>query len=204
MTASECRRRARISLGGNIFGSQWVNALALFVVYSFVMVLANSISSGVCGIVIMGAMNIGLSSTFLAGSRSDTSVDIEYMFTEGFTKDFVRAFLIGFLKAFFIVLWSLLFIIPGIIKKYSYALAEYVAADHPEYDWKQCIDESRRLMDGNKWRLFCLDFSFIGWVFVSIMFTCGIASLWIKPYQRMALTEFYRDLVENRLNEVKY
>ena len=68
-----------------------------------------------------------------------------------------------FLTGLYIALWSLLFIIPGIIKSFSYAMAPYILAEHPEMTASEAITESRHMMDGNKWRLFCLDFSFIGW-----------------------------------------
>ena len=72
-------------------------------------------------------------------------------------------FCMNFLTGLYIALWSLLFIIPGIIKSFSYAMAPYILAEHPEMTASEAITESRHMMDGNKWRLFCLDFSFIGW-----------------------------------------
>ena len=101
--------------------------------------------------------------------------------------------LLGLLKNLFISLWSLLFVIPGVVKSYSYAMAYYIKYDHPEYDWKRCIDESRAMMNGHKWRLFCLEFSFIGWWIVG--FLClGVGTLWVAPYQSAAIANFYDDL----------
>jgi uncharacterized membrane protein len=101
--------------------------------------------------------------------------------------------LLGFLKNLFIILWSLLFVIPGIVKTYSYAMAYYIKYDHPEYNWKMCIDESRRMMDGHKWRLFCLHFSFIGWELLGAL-AFGIGTLWVTPYKQAAEANFYDDL----------
>ena len=56
-----------------------------------------------------------------------------------------------------------LLVIPGIVKTYSYAMTPYIMSEHPSLTANEAITESRRIMDGNKWRLFCLDFSFIGW-----------------------------------------
>ena len=71
-------------------------------------------------------------------------------------------FCLKFLQGLYVALWSLLLVIPGIVKSYSYAMAPYIMAEHPALTANEAITESRRIMDGNKWRLFCLDFSFIG------------------------------------------
>ena len=68
-----------------------------------------------------------------------------------------------FLQGLYIALWSLLLVIPGIVKTYSYAMTPYIMSEHPSLTANEAITESRRIMNGNKWRLFCLDFSFIGW-----------------------------------------
>lgn len=133
-------------------------------------------------------------------------------------------FCMNFLTGLYIVLWTLLFIIPGIIKSFSYAMAPYILAEHPEMTASEAITESRHMMDGNKWRLFCLDFSFIGWsllcslpVIVLVFALTGsilrsgasaYALLWIiplsiplsagflflRPYEEAAWAAFYRDV----------
>ena len=72
-------------------------------------------------------------------------------------------FCMKILQGLYIVLWSLLLVIPGIVKIYSYAMTPYIMAEHPSLTANEAITESRRIMGGNKWRLFCLDLSFIGW-----------------------------------------
>ena len=133
-------------------------------------------------------------------------------------------FCMNFLTGLYIVLWTLLFIIPGIIKSFSYAMAPYILAEHPEMTASEAITESRHMMDGNKWRLFCLGFSFIGWdllcilpVIVAVFALTGsilrsgadaYALLWIipisiplsagflflRPYEEAAWAAFYRDV----------
>lgn len=71
--------------------------------------------------------------------------------------------IMNLLVGIFTFLWSLLFVIPGIIKSYSYSMTPFILAEHPELSENAAITRSRELMDGNKWRLFCLFFSFIGW-----------------------------------------
>lgn len=69
----------------------------------------------------------------------------------------------NFLQGLYVALWSLLLFIPGVVKAYSYAMTPYIMAEHPGLTANEAITESRRIMDGNKWRLFCLDLSFLGW-----------------------------------------
>lgn len=94
--------------------------------------------------------------------------------------------IMNLLLGVFTFLWSLLFVIPGIIKSYSYAMTPFILAEHPEISENAAITRSRELMDGNKWRLFCLFFSFIGWellicspllvslVLLSVKFATGV------------------------------
>ncbi len=88
---------------------------------------------------------------------------------------------------------TLLFIIPGIIASYSYAMTEYILADHPELSATEAISRSKQMMGGNKWRLFCLQFSFIGWS-ILCSFTFGIGNLWMTPYKQAATAVFYREV----------
>ena len=97
------------------------------------------------------------------------------------------------LQFIYIFLWTLLLIIPGIVKSYSYSMAFYIMNDHPEYTATQCLDESRRMMNGHKLDLFCLHLSFIGWIIVSIL-TCGIGVLWVDPYMQLSQANFYEEL----------
>lgn len=128
-------------------------------------------------------------------------------------------FCMNFLMALYTFLWSLLFVIPGIIKRYSYAMTPYIMAECPGMPANDAITQSRYLMDGNKWRLFCLGFSFIGWTLlysaplliavITIYVTgnlgalislipCGIVAiagrLFLRPYQEAAYAAFYRDI----------
>lgn len=112
----------------------------------------------------------------------------------GFKKPWLpKSFLIPFLVGIYTVLWTLLLIIPGIIKAYSYAMAPYVFKDNPEISCDDAIKESMRLMDGHKLQLFLLDLSFIGWVILASL-TLGIGFLWLVPYWQTTRVHFYEDL----------
>lgn len=98
-----------------------------------------------------------------------------------------------FLQGLYVFLWSLLFIIPGIVAGYSYAMTRYILAEDPEMAPGEAIRRSREMMFGNRWRLFCLQFSFIGWDILSSL-TLGIGNLWLNPYKQAATTAFYREI----------
>ena len=129
----------------------------------------------------------------------------------------------NFLMGLYTLLWTLLFIIPGLIKTYSYAMTPYILAENPGMTATDAITESRRIMDGNKWRLFCLGFSFIGWgllcaapTLIALFIVSRMAietqnlavllwiipasipsfigSLFLNPYQEAAWAAFYRDI----------
>jgi len=98
-----------------------------------------------------------------------------------------------FLKGLYIFLWSLLFVIPGIIASYSYAMTGYILAEHPELTASEAIERSKEMMSGNRLRLFCLQFSFIVWG-ILCSFTLGIGNLWLIPYRQTAEAAFYREI----------
>lgn len=104
-----------------------------------------------------------------------------------------RVLLANFLRQLFISLWSLLFIVPGVIAFYNYAMVPYILAEEPETAAKEALNKSKAMMYGNRWRLFCLRFSFIGWDILNV-FTFGIGSLWLTPYKSAAYACFYRDV----------
>jgi uncharacterized membrane protein len=110
---------------------------------------------------------------------------------------FGKALLLRILTVIFLILWSMLFVIPGIIKCFSYAMAPYILAENPTMEANDAITESRKMMDGYKWSLFCLNFSFIGWDILSIL-SFGIGFLWVVPYQNAARAAFYNQISGRR------
>ncbi len=190
--AKEHRANARKALGDNVFSTNWLMGLLVVLIYSLIIGAASTVSSGIATIVISGPFMLGLAGCFLAIVRNG-SVKVENLF-DGFKNDFLQSFLLGLMTSIFTFLWSLLFIIPGIVKAYAYSMAWYIKHDNPTYDWKQCMDESQRLMMGKKWNLFCLDLSFIGWIIVSALI-CGIGVLWVEPYMQAARASFYESLL---------
>ena len=103
--------------------------------------------------------------------------------TFAFDKNYKNAVKTAFFKDLFIWLWSLLFVIPGIIKAYEYRLVPYIFAENPDMKYSDILAESSKLMKGNKWKTFVLDLSFIGWELLSLC-TCGLLSIfYVDPYK---------------------
>ena len=115
---------------------------------------------------------------------------------DGFSPDYFRSVGGIFLRDLFTFLWALLFIIPGIVKSYSYRLTPYLLADRPELSATEAIDESRRLMNGHKWEVFVLDLSFLGWGLLSVV-TLGLVGLfYADPYIVSTNAALYEHLKE--------
>jgi uncharacterized membrane protein len=92
-----------------------------------------------------------------------------------------------------VALWTFVFIIPGFVKAFAYALTPYLLVDCPELSTLQCIKLSNRMMKGHKFDLFYLFLSFIGWGLLGIL-TLGIGYLWLTPYMSTAMASFYEDV----------
>ena len=103
-----------------------------------------------------------------------------------------------FLRSLYVSLWGILFIIPGIVKSYSYAMTPFILAEHPNLTASEAIDRSKLLMEGYKMDLFILDLTFIGWDILASM-TASLGNIALNPYKNAAHAAFYRQLVtENR------
>lgn len=191
MTRAQIKALARQQLGNGIFKNGWMTAILAIIVYSLVMSIASY--TGIGSLLLAGPLAYGMAYLFLKQARDLQPMKIGDLF-KGFSNDFGGTFMIGFMTGLFTFLWYMLFIIPGIVKSYAYSMAYYVKLDHPEYDWKQCINESKAMMKGYKMTLFIQDLSFIGWWFVAL-FTLGIGSLWVSTYQSAARAQFYNALV---------
>ncbi len=111
---------------------------------------------------------------------------------------FGDGFILSLLTSIYIFLWTLLFIIPGIIAALKYAMAPFIMAENPGMKPSEAITASKEMMDGHKADLFTLDLSFIGWAILSAL-TLGIGSLWLNPYMNMSYAVFYRDLCPKRI-----
>ncbi len=107
---------------------------------------------------------------------------------------FGAGFFMQLLRNVYTFLWSLLFVIPGIYASYGYAMTPYILLENPDMTANEAITESKNLMHGNRWRLFCLEISFIGWILLAALFTLGIGIFWVVPYMESSFAAFYREI----------
>ncbi len=110
---------------------------------------------------------------------------------------FGEGFLLNLLTNLFIILWMLLFIIPGIMAAFSYSMAPFILYENPGMTAREALGASKELMKGNRFRLFCMELSFIGWGILSV-FTLGIGSLFLTPYMEAAHAVFYREIKDQK------
>ena len=138
--------------------------------------------------IIGGAVELGFNLFNIALYQAPGQPKFEILFSR--FQLFGRALFLRFLMFLKILAWSLLFIVPGIVAAYRYALAPYLLAENPSLTAEEAIEKSKALMLGYKGRLFCLQFSFIGWYLLSAL-TGGIGWFFLAPYTKAADTAFY-------------
>lgn len=159
-----------------------------------IIILLMTITSGVIGLFIMGQMKYGLHYV-IKENYDESKPQVKNLFI-GFT-NYWKCFLINLLQGVYILLWSLLFIIPGIIKSIAYSMAYFISIDHPELSANECITRSKEMMVGHKGKSFAIAFSYLGWLILCIL-TLGILTFWVSPKMYTAQYELYRQLKEKQ------
>lgn len=149
-------------------------AMIAVIIVLVVVVIALALS-----VFVFNVLEVGCRGFF---SRSMTEDPELGLIADGFTQNYWNCVKTQFLKSLFIGLWSLLFVIPGVIKAYEYRMVPYLLAEHPEMSSGEIFARSKEMMQGNKWDTFVLDISFVGWVLLSGI-TLGILYIfWVGPY----------------------
>ena len=183
----ELMAEARESLSGN-----WGLAIATFLVYGIIISIFQVIPTvgSVLALFIAGPMLVGVSMFSLSLSRGE-SARLEQIF-EGF-KNYGTVLGAYLLMVLFIFLWMLLLIIPGIIAAIAYSQTFYILAENDAISSMDALKKSKEMMDGYKWKYFCLGLRFIGWALLCIL-TLGIGFLWLSPYIQISYAKFYEDI----------
>lgn len=179
MSISEIKRKARTQLHAN-FGT----LLLIMVLEKLIFAIP------VLGFIIWPAVDLSCCVAF-RNVAEGRRADINDMFSR--INQAGRAWWVHFLVSLFISLWSLLLVIPGIIKRLSYGLFGYVMADHPEMTARQAIKESMRIMEGHKLEAFTLHLSFIGWNILGVL-TGGLSLLYSIPYHALTCANYYNSI----------
>lgn len=183
MKISVIKQKAKKALAGNWFGAIFVLVL--------LVVLAVILDATVIGTVFSGLLAFGYAAYCLELIKSKKSKI--GAFFGGTFKGFFKKWWASILVGLYTLLWSLLLIIPGLIKSYSYAMTPYIMAEKPDMSASDAITKSRQIMNGHKWQLFCLDLSFTGWMLLS-MVTLGLGLIYVWPYYNAARAAFYKEI----------
>ena len=159
--------------------------------------LTVSLTGGFWGLVtfiIGGTIQLGYAQ-YLLNQHDGKAFSFDDLFSQ--FHRFGQGFAQHFLRSLYVFLWMLLFIVPGFIKAYSYAMTPFIMADHPELSASEAITRSREMMDGHKLELFVLGLTFIGWNILCIL-TANLGYIALNPYTNAAYAAFYRQISGQR------
>ena len=174
MQRKEAKRRAL-----NTLRNRWGEAIVVSLLYSIILAALSSVI-GVGGLLFGSILLIGYY-TIQIEAMNNKKFNVEKIVSGLNGNTLSTRIVLSVIKNLYIFLWSLLFIIPGIVKHYGYMLTEFIAMENPEMSASDCLRKSQELMDGHKKELFVLDLSFIGWHLLCIL-SCGIGYLFLNPY----------------------
>lgn len=146
----------------------------------------------------LNILSVGLANSVSRFYKEGDYKTVGNMFRLGFGEGRYWKNMLGmFLMSLFIFLWMLLFIVPGIIKAYAYAMTPYILVDNPELGPNEARLKSIEMMRGHKGKLFGLELSFIGWFLLCIL-SLGIGFIWLAPYYQTTHAAFYHNLLEEQ------
>lgn len=213
MNRKELKRMAKDSLKG-----KYAEAIKLYLIYfliifgiNFIIGFGFGFYAGITGnpindftmsiieivasiisIIIESLIAFGMTSFYLKISRNEKVTYKELFSKKHLFWPYIAIYVV---TTIFTFLWSLLFIIPGIIASIAYSLVYLIKLDNEELSTLEVIKESKRLMDGHKWEYFVLNLSFIGWILLGLL-TFGILYFWLIPYMSVTQANFYNYLKE--------
>lgn len=198
-TNSQIRSLASESINGSWGKSAWI-----FFLVSLISGLCSAVSgdmenpvmvtlSMVAAIFIGWPVTFGFRMTMLALARDGKRPEVSGMGSALNGQYYLKCIGLYLLINIFTFLWSLLLIIPGIIKGISYSMAPYILAENPEIGCLEAINRSQKMMCGYKWQYFFMSLGCLGWIILSI-FTLFIGSMWIVPYYEVAYSHFYLEV----------
>lgn len=188
MTRAELKAMAKEQIKGNI-GKLFVCFLIIFAI-GFVCGLIPMIGSMAASIILTPVFGLSLCMMYLKLTKKE-EIGVGDVFN-GFSYT-GKAIWLNIIVAFFTMLWSCLFVIPGIIKKYAYSMSTYILADNPELTAREALSKSKEMMNGHKWDLFVLQLSFFWWYLLGSV-TFGLAYIYVIPYMSATIANFYNSI----------
>lgn len=156
------------------------------------VILGASVFAGVLELLwlflVAAPFEIGVTKYYVQVSE-DSNAAMDRCF-DGFRYNWKNIVWIYFLMVMKLFLWSLLFVIPGIIKAFEYSMIPYLLAENPNMTAKEAFETSKKMTDNEKWNLFVLDLSFIGWYLLGLL-CCGVGTIFVAPYVRATEVQVY-------------
>ena len=204
-TNPELRKEAKELLAGNWTVTVTIALLATLVtsapsLFNLTESVTTSLISLILVIAISFPLNFGVKMTFMSFCRGEQLKveNILGMFNKTY---YGKSVILGLLMSIYTFLWTLLLIVPGIIKSLSYAMAPYIMLDNPNISAEEAICKSMQMMDGHKMNLFLIQLGYWGYGLLSLLLL-GIPLLWIMPYYEVVYIKFYEEIKnENRTPE---
>ena len=179
------------ALAKDAFLSRYWLCVIVLLLYS--LIIGAGSYTGIVAILLAGPLEVGLCA-FSIRLQQGAEVNVATMFLSAFDLGFGRKLGGYWWRQLFTFLWSMLFVIPGIVKSLSYAMQSYILADCPDVTAKDSLKLSMRMMQGQKMRLFVLGLSFIGWALLSGITGGILALLYVGPYLQQTMAQFYHEV----------
>lgn len=171
----------------------FIASLAFAGIVVLIMVVIGLVIGIALDVLLLNPIQVGIN-RFMVKSLDDTARIAEVGYT--FDHNYKNGVKVMFFKDLYVILWSLLFIIPGIYKAYQYRMVPYILGENPDMTYQEVLQRSKDMMEGHKWNTFVLDLSFILWHILGGI-TCGLAEIfYVAPYVNLTDAALY-----SRLNQ---
>lgn len=188
LTRAELKQQAKEQLKGNL--GMLVLCGVIYFAISMVLSMIPYVGA-IATLFVIPPIYLGLFIVLLNVTYGE-KVEVGTLFAP-FSNCFGTSIIANLLVGIYTLGWTLLFIIPGLVKQYSYAMTFYILAENPNMTANEAITESRQIMNGHKLELFVLHLSFIPWILLGCI-TFGIAYVYVLPYMNLTITNFYHNI----------
>lgn len=177
--------------------TDFVAIILIVVVIALVVALIATVIAVLLKVFLLQPLEVGCK-RFFTRNLDDNAQVKEVCFS--YDHNYMNAVKIMFFKGLYTFLWTLLFVIPGIIKSYEYKQVPYILAENPDITKEEAFARSKQMMNGNKWKAFVLDLSFLGWEILNTI-TLGILGIfYVKPYEYQTEAALYEALKQETMN----
>ena len=177
-----------------------LKALLLGLSIALVAVFLVWIIASLLKVFVFNPLLVGCQRYFMRCGKQPASLnDVGFVFSSSY----LNVVKIMFFKDLFTALWSLLFIIPGIIKGYEYRMIPYLLAEDPTISKDDAFATTKQMMDGDKWNTFVLDLSFFGWALLGALTCCILNIFYVAPYQNLTNAQLF-DALKNKISGSSY